>query len=208
MRSAAQSRIRVGISGWKSPPWRGVFYPHGLAHARELGFVAQHFPTVEVNGSFYSLLRPTTYERWYGETPHDFVFSVKGSRFITHMKRLAGVETPLANFFASGVLALRDKLGPILWQLPASFVFDGPRLERFFGCYRAPARRRDVSPSNTTSGSMGGASRGSTMTARFATSSSRAIRLLLRVMRRTFFERTTWRFALPTTPASGPPSSA
>ncbi|MBL8740943.1 MAG: DUF72 domain-containing protein, partial [Myxococcales bacterium] len=102
-----------------------------MTHARELGFVAQHFPTVEVNGSFYSLLRPTTYERWYGETPDDFVFSVKGSRFITHMKRLAGVETPLANFFASGVLALRDKLGPILWQLPASFAFDGPRLERF-----------------------------------------------------------------------------
>jgi uncharacterized protein YecE (DUF72 family) len=128
----AKGRPLVGISGWKYPPWRGVFYPRGVTQARELQFVARHFPTVEVNGSFYCLLRPTTYQRWYDETPRGFVFAVKGSRFITHMKRLAGVEDALANFFASGILALREKLGPILWQLPASFAFDGPRLERFF----------------------------------------------------------------------------
>src|SRR6476660_1754325 len=109
---------RIGISGWTYAPWRGVFYPKGLAHRRELAYVAERLSTVEINGSFYSLQRPSSYARWYDETPANFVFSVKGPRFITHMKKLNGVETPLANFFASGVLGLKEKLGPILWQLP------------------------------------------------------------------------------------------
>jgi uncharacterized protein YecE (DUF72 family) len=123
---------RVGISGWTYPPWRGVFYPKGLAHRRELEFVASRLSSVEINGSFYSLQRPTSYRSWYEQTPPEFVFSVKGGRFITHMKKLANVEVPLATFFASGLLALREKLGPVLWQLPPNLGYDRDRLAAFF----------------------------------------------------------------------------
>jgi uncharacterized protein YecE (DUF72 family) len=123
---------RIGISGWNYPPWRGEFYPRGLPHRGELGYVAAHLATVEINGSFYSLQRPTSYQKWYEQTPAEFVFSVKGPRFITHMKKLADVATPLANFFASGVLGLRHKLGPVLWQLPPTLGFDADRLANFF----------------------------------------------------------------------------
>ena len=124
--------IRVGISGWRYEPWRGVFYPEGLAQRRELEFCGAHFPTVEINGSFYSLQRPEYYEAWYRETPPGFVFAVKGSRYITHMLRLANVEKPLANFYASGIFALREKLGPFLWQFPEMFRFKPERLAAFF----------------------------------------------------------------------------
>jgi uncharacterized protein YecE (DUF72 family) len=127
-----RSEVRVGISGWNYPPWRGVFYPKGLPHRKELSYAASKLSSIEINGSFYSLQRPTSYRSWYEQTPEDFVFAVKGTRFITHMKRLRGIETPLANFVASGVLALRDKLGPILWQLPPNFGFDADRLAEFF----------------------------------------------------------------------------
>jgi uncharacterized protein YecE (DUF72 family) len=124
--------IRVGISGWTYPPWRSVFYPKGLPHRRELSYVAEHFSTVEVNGTFYALQRPDTFRSWHDSTPDEFVFAVKGPRFITHMKRLADTEAPLANFFASGLLALGNKLGPVLWQLPGNFRYDGSRLAAFF----------------------------------------------------------------------------
>ena len=124
--------VRVGISGWRYPPWRGVFYPEGLAQRRELEYASRRMTSVEINGSFYSLQRPESYQRWVAQTPDDFVFAVKGPRFVTHMKKLAGVEAPLANFFASGVLALGAKLGPVLWQLPPTLGFDPGRLERFF----------------------------------------------------------------------------
>ncbi|HEX6265663.1 MAG TPA: DUF72 domain-containing protein [Burkholderiales bacterium] len=124
--------IRVGISGWRYAPWRGVFYPRDLAQRRELEYCGLHFPTVEINGSFYSLQRPEYYEAWYRETPPGFVFAVKGSRYITHMLRLTNIEKPLANFYASGVLALKDKLGPFLWQFPEMFHFNPERLEAFF----------------------------------------------------------------------------
>jgi len=126
------ARVRVGISGWRYPPWRGVFYPAGLAQRRELEYAAERLPTVEINGSFYSLQRPSSYRGWHEQTPGDFVFAVKGGRFITHMKKLAGVESALANFFASGVLALGPKLGPFLWQLPPMLGFDAGRLASFF----------------------------------------------------------------------------
>ncbi|MCE7009697.1 DUF72 domain-containing protein [Kibdelosporangium philippinense] len=122
----------MGTSGWLYPPWRGVFYPKGLPHRRELEYISRQVDSVEINGSFYSLQRPTSYQRWSAETPDDFVFAVKGGRFITHMKRLKDVETPLANFFASGVLALEHKLGPVLWQFPASFPFDEGLFSQFF----------------------------------------------------------------------------
>jgi uncharacterized protein YecE (DUF72 family) len=125
-------RVRIGISGWSYPKWRGWFYPPDWPHKRELEFASRKFETIEINGSFYSLLRVTAVCEWYERTPRHFRFALKGSRFITHMKRLRDVETPLANFFAAGPLALEEKLGPILWQLPPQFAFDADRLERFF----------------------------------------------------------------------------
>jgi uncharacterized protein YecE (DUF72 family) len=124
--------LRVGISGWRYEPWRGVFYPSDLPQRAELAFASRKFSTIEINGSFYSLQRPEFYARWYDETPPDFVFSVKGPRFVTHMLKLRNVEPALANFFASGVANLREKLGPLLWQLPPMLGFDAERLERFF----------------------------------------------------------------------------
>jgi uncharacterized protein YecE (DUF72 family) len=124
--------VRIGISGWRYEPWRGVFYPQGLPQRRELEFCGRHFPTVEINGSFYSLQRPEYYAQWYEHTPDGFVFAVKGSRYITHMLRLTNIEKPLANFYASGILNLREKLGPFLWQFPPMFRFDAQRLARFF----------------------------------------------------------------------------
>lgn len=126
------SDVRIGISGWRYAPWRGVFYPKGLPQRRELEYAARHLGSVEVNGSFYALQRPESYRAWRAEVPDDFVFSVKGGRFVTHMKKLADVEVPLANFFASGVLALGPALGPVLWQLPPRLGYDPGRLARFF----------------------------------------------------------------------------
>jgi uncharacterized protein YecE (DUF72 family) len=125
------TRIRVGISGWTYAGWRGVFYPEKLAHRRELEYASRKLSTIEINGSFYSLQTPSSYRRWYQETPEDFVFAVKGGRFITHMKKLREVETPVANFFASGVLALEEKLGPVLWQFPAQLAYTRDRFEPF-----------------------------------------------------------------------------
>lgn len=125
------SAIRIGVSGWRYPPWRGAFYPKGLPQRSELEFASRVFPSVELNGSFYSLQRPENYATWYRETPPGFVFSVKAPRFITHIKRLRDIDAPLANFFASGVANLREKLGPILWQLPPTMRYDAALLERF-----------------------------------------------------------------------------
>ncbi|MQW75374.1 DUF72 domain-containing protein [Nocardioides sp. dk4132] len=125
-------RIRVGISGWTYAGWRGDFYPKGLPQRLELAHAASRLSSVEINGSFYSLQRPTSYAAWRAQTPDDFEFAVKGGRFITHMKKLRDVQVPLANFFASGVLALGPKLGPVLWQLPATLPFDAERLDHFF----------------------------------------------------------------------------
>ena len=141
--------IRIGISGWRYAPWRGPFYPPDLPQRAELEYASRHFSTIEINGSFYSLQRPESYAQWHAQTPDGFVFSVKGGRYITHMLRLREIEQPLANFFASGVFNLRDKLGPILWQFPPNFKYDRQRMERFFRLLprdteaaRALARRR------------------------------------------------------------------
>src|SRR5262245_40768433 len=123
---------RIGISGWRYGPWRGDFYPRGLPQDDELGFAAERFDSIELNGSFYSLQRPESYERWYAAVPARFVFAIKGSRYITHMLRLEGVETALANLLASGVFALREKICPFLWQLPPTMPFDEARLAGFF----------------------------------------------------------------------------
>jgi uncharacterized protein YecE (DUF72 family) len=124
--------IRVGIAGWTYAGWRGEFYPPGLVHRLELAYAAERFGSIEVNGSFYSLQRPSSYLAWREQVPPGLVFAVKGGRFITHMKKLAGVETAVANFFASGVLALGPALGPVLWQLPPTLAFDADRMRAFF----------------------------------------------------------------------------
>ena len=124
-------RIRIGVSGWRYAGWRGVFYPDGLAQRRELEFASRALPVLEINGTFYSLQRPAHFDQWRDETPDDFVFTVKGGRYVTHVRRLRDVSTALANFFASGVLRLGDKLGPFLWQLPPNFRFDAERLDAF-----------------------------------------------------------------------------
>jgi uncharacterized protein YecE (DUF72 family) len=125
------ARAWIGTSGWRYPPWRGVFYPPGLPQRRELAHLAGLVNSVELNGSFYSLQRPASYRAWAADTPDDFLFAVKGSRYITHMKRLRDVRVPLANFLASGVLALGAKLGPLLWQLPPQLRFDADLLDAF-----------------------------------------------------------------------------
>jgi uncharacterized protein YecE (DUF72 family) len=124
-------QVRIGISGWTYKPWRGVFYPQGLPQKRELTYAAERFRSIEINGTFYGLQRPESFIAWRDATPEDFVFAIKGSRYITHMLRLTNIETPLANFFASGILALGPKLGPMLWQFPPQMKFDPERFEAF-----------------------------------------------------------------------------
>ncbi|NIL80445.1 DUF72 domain-containing protein [Rhodococcoides kroppenstedtii] len=123
---------RIGTSGWRYRAWRGDFYPDDLVQRRELEFLARATSSVEINGSFYSLQRPSSYARWRASVPEDYVFAVKGPRYVTHLKKLVGTETAVANFVASGLLALGPTLGPILWQLPAVSAFDAGRLATFF----------------------------------------------------------------------------
>src|SRR5690606_11104992 len=129
---ARKADIRVGVSGWTYAPWRGNFYPEGLPQKRELAFAAAAFNALEINGTFYGMQTPSSFLSWAAEAPDDFLFAVKGPRFITHMKRLRDCEAPLANFYASGLPALGRTLGPVLWQLPPNFRFDAAQLEEFF----------------------------------------------------------------------------
>ena len=124
--------VRIGISGWNYGGWRGSFYPSGLHPSDELAYASRQVDTIEINGTHYSLQRPDSFAKWHDESPEGFVFAVKGSRFITHLKQLRDMETPLANFFASGVLRLEEKLGPFLWQFSPRFSFDPARLDHFF----------------------------------------------------------------------------
>ena len=130
-KSKVPGKIRIGISGWTYAPWRGRFYPAKLPQNQELSYAANIFPSIEINGTFYSLQRPESFGKWAESTPENFIFSVKGPRFITHMRRLKDAKIPLANFFASGLLRLGPKLGPLLWQLPPNFKFDPKRIETF-----------------------------------------------------------------------------
>ncbi|NWL76487.1 DUF72 domain-containing protein [Pseudomonas taiwanensis] len=128
----AVGEIRVGISGWRYAPWRGIFYPDGLPQDRELAFASRAVNSIEINGSFYALQNPVRYAHWRDDAPEDFIFAVKAPRYITHTRRLREVEQPLANFFASGLLQLGEKLGPILWQFPPSMKFDAELFAHFF----------------------------------------------------------------------------
>ncbi|MDR6574580.1 uncharacterized protein YecE (DUF72 family) [Curtobacterium sp. 320] len=142
--------VRTGLSGWQYDSWRGDFYPADVPKRRWLAYAAGHFSTVEVNGSFYSLQRPSRYRAWREAVPPTFRFALKGGRYVTHMLRLRHVDTALANFFASGPLELGSTLGPVLWQLPEALLptpevlddFLG-RLPRTHGAAAALARRHD-----------------------------------------------------------------
>src|SRR5665213_1545003 len=129
---ARQPQLRVGMAGWTFAPWRGVFYPKKMPQKQELQYASRQVNSIEINGTFYSLQKPSSFQTWRDSTPDDFVFSLKAPKFITHVRKLSNVDGALANFFASGVLALNQKLGPILWQLPPNFLFDAEKLDAFF----------------------------------------------------------------------------
>lgn len=123
--------IRVGIGGWVFPPWRGTFYPKGVKQADELNYASRHVTAIEINGTFYRLQTPASYKKWHDETPDSFVFSLKGSRFITHRRDLATAGQYVERFFASGMAELGPKLGPILWQFMPSLKFDEGNVAAF-----------------------------------------------------------------------------
>jgi uncharacterized protein YecE (DUF72 family) len=116
--------IRVGIGGWVYEPWRGVFYPKGLPQARELEHASRALTAIEINGTFYGTQKPASFQRWFAETPDDFVFSLKGPRFATNRRVLAEAGESIERFFGSGVLELKQKLGPVFWQMPPTKQFN------------------------------------------------------------------------------------
>ena len=125
------SDIRLGISGWTYPDWKGTFYPKKLAAKSELEYASRCFNSIELNGTFYSLHKPETFQKWHDQTPENFVFSIKAPQFITHVLRLRDCEEPLSTFLASGLLCLKKKLGPILWQFPPYLTLKDNRFEEF-----------------------------------------------------------------------------
>jgi uncharacterized protein YecE (DUF72 family) len=125
------SKVHIGISGWTFEGWQGDFYPKGLPKNKELQYASRQVSSIEVNGTFYSLQRPHTFQKWYDETPEDFCFSIKAPRYITHIRRLKEVDDAVANFFASGLFCLKEKLGPILWQFPPNVMLKDDRFEKF-----------------------------------------------------------------------------
>ena len=129
---ARSGDIRIGVSGWTYRPWRGNFYPPKLVQKQELAYAASQFNALEINGTFYGMQTPKAFRHWTGAVPDGFVFAVKGPRYLTHMLKLNNPEPPLANFFASGPLAMGETLGPILWQFPEIFRFNAERIEAFF----------------------------------------------------------------------------
>ncbi len=123
--------IRVGVGGWTFAPWRGSFYPEGLAQTKELAFASRALTTIEVNGTFYGTMSPATYAKWHAETPDTFVFSLKGPRFAVNRRVLGEAGESIARFVNSGIDRLEDKLGPILWQLAATKRFDPDDIATF-----------------------------------------------------------------------------
>ena len=123
--------IRVGIGGWVFAPWRGEFYPKGQPQARELEYASRKLTTIEINGTFYRTQTPASFRKWAAETPDDFVFSLKGPQFATNRKVLAEAGPSIERFFGSGVLELKDKLGPVLWQMSPWKKFEAEDFEAF-----------------------------------------------------------------------------
>jgi uncharacterized protein YecE (DUF72 family) len=127
----AKGEIRVGIGGWVYPPWRGTFYPKGLPQAQELAHASRRVTAIEINGTFYGLQKPASFRRWHDETPEDFVFSLKGPRFITHRRDFEAIGPALDRFLASGLSELHHKLGPILWQFAPAIALEKEALAAF-----------------------------------------------------------------------------
>jgi uncharacterized protein YecE (DUF72 family) len=130
-KSASTANIRIGIGGWTYAPWRGTFYPSDLTQSRELEYASRQLTSIEINGTFYGLQKPASYEKWYQETPDDFVFSLKAPRYATNRKVLADAGETIERFFASGVLLLKQKLGPVNWQFAPTKKFDHEDFEAF-----------------------------------------------------------------------------
>lgn len=128
---ATAADVRVGIGGWTFAPWRGSFYPEGLAHSRELHYASRQLTSIEVNGTFYSTFRPATFAKWHGETPDGFLFSLKAHRLATHRRVLAEAGDSVARFVESGIAELKDKLGPIVWQFMPAKLFEPEDFEAF-----------------------------------------------------------------------------
>jgi uncharacterized protein YecE (DUF72 family) len=131
MPSGKTSRIVVGIGGWTFEPWRGVFYPEGLTQKLELEYASRHVTSIEVNGTYYGSQKPDSFAKWYDETPDDFIFSLKGPRFATNRKILAEAGSSIERFLESGVLLLKEKLGPINWQFMPTKKFEFGDFEAF-----------------------------------------------------------------------------
>ena len=131
MSAKAESHIRIGIGGWTYAPWRGVFYPSDLAHKRELEYASRKLTSIEVNGTYYGAQKRESFAKWRDETPDDFIFSLKGTRFATNRRALAESASSVERFFASGVAELKTKLGPINWQFMATKKFDAKDFEDF-----------------------------------------------------------------------------
>jgi len=127
----SSGNIFIGIGGWNFPPWRGVFYPEGLAHAKELSYAASHLTSIEINSTFYGSQKPESFRKWARETPDGFVFSVKGPRFATNRRVLAEAGDSVSRFLNSGVMELGDRLGPLLWQFAPTKKFDAADFRAF-----------------------------------------------------------------------------
>ena len=136
--------IRIGIGGWVYEPWRDNFYPASLPRKQELQYASQNLSSIEINSTFYGSQRPESFAKWHDETPDDFVFALKGPRFATHRRALAEAGESIERFFNSGVLLLKEKLGPINWQFAATKAFDPDDFERFLALLPAQVQGRPI----------------------------------------------------------------
>ncbi|HEY1779100.1 MAG TPA: DUF72 domain-containing protein [Roseiarcus sp.] len=132
MKASAAGKIRIGVGGWTFEPWRGVFFPKGLAHAKELAYAGSKLTSIEINGTYYGSQKPASFIKWRDETPDDFIFSVKGPRFATNRRVLAEAGESIERFFKSGVTELKAKLGPVNWQFATTKQFDADDFAAFF----------------------------------------------------------------------------
>lgn len=133
------ARIRVGVGGWVFEPWRGVFYPKGLPHKQELAFASRRLTAIEINSTYYSTQSPATFRRWADEAPDGFVFTLKGSRFVTNRRQLAGAKESIQRYVEQGLTELGPKLGPIFWQFAPTKTFDAADFEAFLELLPAEA---------------------------------------------------------------------